>query len=395
MPPWLLLGFLPDLPVSSLAKTTSAAPFLLICVAALTQPGPSRSLPRVALLYPATAVLWIACVAMTADSSLAVLIRLEWLLLIFAALFVATRMANATAVVAAFRALAIGHSVCALVLAAAVILDPGAIHRGFGRFEPWGSNPNAIGLFLAGATFLAFGQMLVSRRRVWAFVGAMSFSLTLITGSRGSVLVMGIALAPLVARVSRRPLAAMAIFALGSFLLVGLVDRSSGSIKLARVAELQSRRGVIAESYTKSILERPVSGVLLTRGRAATLDPSIIRPDGSRAQHAHNGYLEVGYVGGLLLLVPTLLLVAMSVKSAFVVWRRPVEASQTIVAPLFAILVAVYVQGLTSPALFYPTYAWAFIHVLVAVLFIQARMPAPVVKRPTIEVVQPPAPARG
>src|SRR5256885_11968052 len=96
-------------------------------------------------------------------------------------------------------------------MALSLVVDRHAIQHGFGRWEPWGANPNTIATTLAATAPLALYLAFRLGKRHWAIVGAVSIALLLITGSRGSLVACIVALLPLAFKAGRRPLLVMGV----------------------------------------------------------------------------------------------------------------------------------------------------------------------------------------
>jgi hypothetical protein len=78
------------------------------------------------------------------------------------------------------------------------------------------------------------------------------------------------------------------------------------------------------------------------------------------------------YHGGLILFVPMFSMVVYSSYSALKVWknRKRLVGDQLLYSIVFLLLVAMYVQGCFNQVVFWPTYTWSFLHVIMASFFV-------------------------
>jgi hypothetical protein len=82
--------------------------------------------------------------------------------------------------------------------------------------------------------------------------------------------------------------------------------------------------------------------------------------------------MNMMYHGGLMLFVPMFSLVVYSSYSGLRVWRK---RKQIVGDPLlysisYLLLLAMYVQGCFNQVVYWPTYTWSFLHVVMASFFI-------------------------
>jgi hypothetical protein len=117
----------------------------------------------------------------------------------------------------------------------------------------------------------------------------------------------------------------------------------------------------ITEVYTR----RPLTGLFGTGGESYFRSNII-------GQHPHSAWMNMMYHGGLFLFVPLFSMVLYSVYSGLNVWRK---RKQLVGDPLlysisFLLLLAMYVQGCFNQVVFWPTYSWSFLHVVMASFFI-------------------------
>ena len=88
--------------------------------------------------------------------------------------------------------------------------------------------------------------------------------------------------------------------------------------------------------------------------------------------HPHSAYFNMMYMGGLVYTLPMLWLLWKSLVATKQVWssRSMLGVDPLIISILAMLLAAMYVQGLFNQVVYWPTYAWSFLHVILACFFI-------------------------
>ena len=78
------------------------------------------------------------------------------------------------------------------------------------------------------------------------------------------------------------------------------------------------------------------------------------------------------YVGGATFAVPMVYLTIYSLYSGWKTWlnRKNLAGNPFLYSILFMLLVAMYIQGLFNQVVYWPTYTWSFLHVVLAAFFI-------------------------
>ena len=372
MVPWLVIGRLSEIGlISQVAKATGVTGLGLVALAAWLDPGPRRRLPALAWLYLVMGLLAFIYVLTVRDRALALVIRIQWLVLVIAALSVARTLTDEASVVRVVRSLAIGFVIGVFVALSDLVLHPNEAFRlGLGRFFPYGANANQIGTVFAVSVPLAFYFALRTRTMLVRLpllgVCGIAAGLGLLTGSRSTMVVMLGASLPLVLSLTRRPV----VVAIGAAILFAVVTWVMGlgqgqDVNLERLINLQTARYQTVIEYVRYISERPIFGLLGTEGQ------SFLQED-SPLGHPHNAYLEVLYLGGLSYSIPLFILVGVTLRAAFVVWRhrRRSGADPLLISMLTALMVMVYAHGFVNGSIYYPTYAWAFLHVMLSLFFL-------------------------
>lgn len=366
MPPWLSMGqFLSLGTVQAVAKATGFVMFALLALSAWLHPGPKRRMSPWVWLYPVIAVCMIPFVATTEDRAIALVIQVQWLIMCVASIMVAQTIVSADDLLARMRMMALGLAGVILAVLSEVLINPGAVFaRGLGRIEPWGADPNQIGtVMVMGVPLLFFFGL--RERRVWWKVGFLALAgvgamVALGTGSRSTVFPLAILLPVIGARFVFKPLtllalsaaAAVAFFASKSFV---------GEVNTDRLGNLESGRFETWQYYmSQHVMARPATGLLGTSGMNSV--------QAAGREHPHNAYIQLLYRFGIPLTLPMLLLAGVTLRAAYKLWRhrRYFCADPTLMTTIAVVLAAVYVHGIPTTAIYHPTYAWAFFHVMLS-----------------------------
>ncbi len=368
MPVWLTLGRLPDLgPVQALSKTTGFLLFAFVAFAAIVDPNPKRRIPGILWLYPAVTFFSPMWAFGSEEVALNFILNLQWGMLSLAAVLVARTFTSPESLRRVIFSLAFGSAIAMLILFASIIKSPGSIFRaGLGRFEPWGALSNHIGpLFIFGVPLLSYyglrGRIVILRPVAigCASIGAL---MALLTASRSAVFPLVIMMGVLGWEFRKKPVTMI----VGAIAIVGALVVGSSLVSeanLGRLENLDSGRYAIFAEYIEAIAQSPLFGRLVVENAEA--------PGGT---HAHNGYLEVLYQFGFVIGLPLFLLAAWSMVGVLRVWRkrRLIPLDPIEITLLCALMGVIYLHGATTLAIYYPTYSWAFIQVLLASFFISA-----------------------
>src|SRR5690606_25380751 len=157
--PYLTIGRLPELGFAyQLCKATGWAALLAVAAAAMMQPGDVRRPHWIAWVYVAVAAIAPVYVLTTEDSFFAIALRIQWLIMILAAIAVVRTIHDGPSLERVMRSLQIGFAIALLLPFADLMMrGSGAFRAGLGRFEPLGANSNQIGIFIAtGFVFNAY-----------------------------------------------------------------------------------------------------------------------------------------------------------------------------------------------------------------------------------------------
>jgi len=369
MPPFLLVGRLPLLGAPALgAKALGFAMLLAVAAAAILSPGPKRKLHPLCFAYVPLALVGPIFLLTTEDSTIPVLRSIQWICMVLAVLAVATTIVDAAALVRVLKYLAIGFVLDTPILLSALVSNSWT-YTGHSRFEPYGASSLQIGMVFtltAGITlYFALRDRMILMRLVWAGTAAAAAGMALLSGSRSVAITMMGVCAPVGLAMLRKPVLAVpmiGIMLVGIAVVISRVD----SNPFDRYKSIETARGSQAVEYIReSIAQRPLTGLLGTRGLRAEADDSL-------GYHAHNAYLMQAYFGGLSLAIPYLLLAAVSLAAAIYVWRYRslMDADPLLISTLAAFMVMIYAQGMVNHMIYMGTNTWGFIHVLLSVLFL-------------------------
>ncbi len=363
---WLTLGELAGLGwVASAAKASSLAPLLVVAGTGALHPGPRRAPFRPVYLYPVVALLACVYVLDTVDVSIALAIRLQWLAATVAALMVFRTMVDSDSLLLVVRSIAYGAAAALVLPLSALIIDPVAAISEYYRFEPWGANPNAIGLLFVLAAPLCFYLSSVETERWrWPMLGASAAAvgMAVITAGRGIMLSLIVATLPAaVTRMRRHGLVATLVIATAVWFTIQVTPR----VDLDRYGTVDASRLEIAARYLDAVAERPVFGLLFSDNEWAVADDEI-------GELTHNAFLDWLYLGGWSLAAPMIALAGATAWSATRLWqeRRRLPYPEDLISILVGLVAAMYLQAMLNTILYYPTHNWSLVHLLLSMWFI-------------------------
>ncbi|MEX0642673.1 MAG: O-antigen ligase family protein [Pirellulales bacterium] len=353
-------------PVASLAKVLSGLSFVLLAIAAYLQPGKRMPIPKVCWGYVlvGTAAIW--CVIETEDRSLAIVVRVQWLMLTVSALLCVRTVVDERSLRRVLYGVYCGCCVSCLITFSAIAVAPiQALQNGFGRFMPYQANPNQIGILFAVTTALGMYFSLRTRSSLArvCYIGCTAIALgqCVLTLSRGSFLVIALAATPSVFVALRRPVFAIVSLGCLGAVLVCLM-RVVESSDYERIGVGVEDRSALTLAVLDEVKERPLFGLANTEGLEA-YNPDL---------NAHNAYVEMLYLGGISLGGPLIALQLLGHWSMVRVWlvRRRFPVDPLLLSVLAGFSAALFVHGFVNDMIFYPTFSWAFLNVFIACLFI-------------------------
>ena len=365
---WLSLDRYTGLgPLSTMAKTTYSAVYLMVGLAAVLHPGPRRHVSIVGWLYVVLALLGFIYVGTVIDVGVAMARRFAWLLLTLTAILVVRTIVDRRSLQYIFTSFAVGAGCALLIPLSALIIDPQGSFAGWLRFRPYGANPNQIGLIFVQATFFSTCMIIGNKRIVslsfYVVIAGISAALAITTFSRNVIILLGLLVLPPLLAMLRRPLAMFPL----SFIvvvIVSLIISFVPTMASERLLRLTFHRMNTLEEYFRVVMDRPVFGLLGTQDQISTHDLEI-------GTHAHNAYAEQLYVGGVSYAGPLFFLVAYSLVCCARTWlgRKTCPFSTFQIGSMAVLLLCVYIHGLINAQIYHATDSWAFLHVMVAVWF--------------------------
>ena len=369
--PWLTVARSPGLgAISAAAKLSSGSVFLLVAIAAILHPFEKRKIPGILLVYPIMAFIWIFLVLGVDERNVAIVLRVQWLLVTIAAVLVLRTLVYYEDFMRIVNAFTIGCIIALMIPISSLVLNPAeSFLRGIGRFQPYGTNSNQIGMLFALATPLIAYAMLTWKRPllrpILIFLLTLTIGMALMTGSRMTVLAIALVMLPILFVLTKRPVitivgVAFAIVSLGWMMSLG------DNLPLGRLVSLETQRTELWSRYVSDVFsQRPLFGLLGTTGE------SFFRAN-EVGQHPHSAWFNLMYHGGLFLFIPMFLMVIYSTFAGYQVWRvrKLLGGDPLLYSMMFVLMIAMYVQGCFNQVVYWPTYSWSFLHVVLAVFFI-------------------------
>ena len=369
--PWLTVARSPGMgPLASAAKLTSGIAYMLIAFAAWTHPGPKRKLPGLVWLFVIIAILAVPYVITTQERMLAIILRLQWVTVTVAGVLTAQTIVSYSDLSRITQALTWGCVFALIIPFSSLILFPAeSFLRGMGRFQPWGANSNQIGMLFALAVPL-FAYAAMSWRStlkpLFLSVLVLTIGMALLTASRQTMLAILLVMLPVLLALTKRPIVTVFALILGAVGL-SIVFSLGESADLERYGSLETGRlDIWAAYWTEVFPRRPVTGLLFTKGE------SYFKALVEVGQHPHNAWFYLMYIGGLSIAGPMFYLTLYSTFSGFKIWkvRNYLPGDPLYYSILLMVLVAMYIQGLFNQVVYWPTYTWSFLHVVIASIFI-------------------------
>jgi len=161
---------------------------------------------------------------------------------------------------------------------------------------------------------------------------------------------------------SKRPIVTMFGVVLAAIGVGWIMSIGADIAPLERLGSLETGRPQLWWRYiTEVFSRRPLTG-LLGIGGESYFRSNII------GQHPHSAWMNMMYHSGLLLFIPMFSMVIYSVYSGFNVWRnrKYIVGDSLLYSIVFLLLLAMYVQGTFNQVVYWPTYSWSFLHVVLA-----------------------------
>ncbi len=370
--PWLTLARSPDLgPISAAAKLSSGGAYLLIAFSAMTHPGPKRSIPFAGWLFVLIACWSMLYIVSVQELLLAFVLRSQWICVTIAGVLTARTIVSHSDLMRIINALTIGCLIAIAIPASSLVLFPGeSFLKGSGRFEPYNANANQTGMLFALATpLLAYAAMTfkrVSLRPLFVWLLMLTIGMALLTASRQTMLAIGMVMIPVIFKISKRPI--FMIIGIGlAALAIPLVLSVGEEANLERMGSLDTGRLEIWTAYWQDVFpRRPLFGLF------GSSNESYFKAVSEVGMHPHNAWFYLMYVGGFSLMLPMLYLTMYSTYCGYKLWKvkNLLPGDPLVYSILVVLLIAMYVQGLFNQVVYWPTYSWSYLHVVLACWFI-------------------------
>jgi len=384
---WINLDRFNDLRfLSAAAKVTYWLPPILLIFFASFMPGPRKPVPILAWIYVLCPIFGVMCIAGAADS-LHGAVQFSTMFLYSAAAITLYRVTTTNQqLINVVAAMFLGIVVpVAIAFSALVIFRGNAFRAGVARFEPFRVQPNMyVHWFATACCFAGCGFMLVKPKWMKIFclgvIGACG-AMLVASGSRQGLVIVAIAMLPSVRWGVKHPI----VLAIGTacVLVAGVwvfafTDYVGNTDRITDFSDA-SGRSDIAKEYVKIILSRPM-GLLGTTGNHVNRDET--------ASHIpHNSYLRMGYLGGLPLALPLLIVWLKSLFSMLyvVMNRKKAPINETLLVSMAVLLLAIYVQGAVNDMIYISVSSWSFLHYFLSCFFMGM---ARELKRPAVAAYQ-------
>ena len=350
-------------PVAAICKAGSFATFMTVAISAYRQPGHRMKLNPVAWGYLAIGLLAIFFVFGTLDRLLSVVIRLQWVFLIAAAILTARTVVDRQSMERILIGILFGMvGVCAIT-SIELLTNPGAAAF---RFMPFGSNPNLIAIAFALTATFGLYFAVSSRRRILRllFFGVMMLGLAqlIVSTSRGGLLIFGVTSLPILLYAFRKSPAFGIFFVLSVVVAGGFVTvKLGGDTDFSRMGLGYDKRGELWQAGWQQVIKRPLFGLLFSTGEYG------IHPE----DNPHNAYIEFLYLGGLALGIPLFFIQLYGYLCAIRLWirRRSSPLGPLLTSMIVASAPVIFVHGFINATIYYPTHTWAFLNILYSCLY--------------------------
>lgn len=354
--------------IQAVAKTTVPVMFALVAFAGYIDHNNKRQLAASALLFPAIAFFSIFFILRVDGAIFAIFIRCLYVMLVVTAVLVVRTVTTADQLDRIMKALTFFAVLSLWLCAASLIFDRAGSFFGNRRFTPWRANPNQIGMmFIMGFTFCmytAFRSPSVIWKVITVASAGLSFGMGIITASRSIVFAILLLAVPFAFALTKKPaiLVLVGIFSLPAPFIV--MNMAAQEYDFGRLGTTETTRGEIWSAYAEVIMDAPLVGLLHNEGGDFLQSRTV-------GQHPHNAYLYAFYYGGFAYGIPVLLVTFLAFVATLHVWfsRKQTGTDPLLITALASLMMMMFLQGMANGALHYPTYFWAFLHVILAMMF--------------------------
>jgi hypothetical protein len=193
-----------------------------------------------------------------------------------------------------------------------------------------------------------------------------TIGMSVLTASRQTILAIALVMSPVIFVLIKRPIIFILLLAFG-FGGLALIVSMAENVEFDRLGSLETGRLDIWSAYFMEVFpKRPIFGLLGTSGESFEKSMNEV------GMHPHNAWLYWMYLGGLSLALPMLYLTIYSSYCGIRIWklRKYLPGTPLLYSILVMLLLTMYFQGLFNQVVYWPTYTWSFLHVVLSALFI-------------------------
>ena len=352
---------------ADMAKAFFPLFFGYVALAAWFHPGPKRRLPWACWVLPVLAVVSFFYIRNVLDFQLAFILRAQWLIITVAGFCIVRTVHNQASLRYLLETLLLGMFGGVLLTGSQLVVNPShAFSMGFGRFSPYGVNPNQIGLLFAMSIPVSL-YLCVTAKSNGARLGclvvmglaALQSALTL---SRASMFIAALPSLPIIFVLCRHP-GVVILGMVGAYFVGSQVVGGMEGFDLEHMATDAIHQRFDHTLHLLELVEqRPMFGLMYAQYEHSV--PEDI--------NAHNAYADLLYLGGLSLALPHFALFLFGHFSAWLTWasRRASGFDPLAISMLAMFSICFLLHGFINGTILYPTYTWALLHVIVLTFFV-------------------------
>jgi hypothetical protein len=298
------------------------------------------------------------------DFERALVIRVQWVLLVISALLTARVAATQEGLERILRGLAYGFLAGVVLCAVGLVIDPKGAFLDVRRFAPFEGNPLQSGLTFAPAVaiflYLSLRSQSSIARLIWLYSSLVTACFVVIGISRSIYGIVIVITLPLLLVMLRRVRFAILTAILMSLAIYFVFSRAI-DLNYDRLFSLQSERWTLVSVYSRIASKRPIFGLAGTQGLSWEKSDEY-------QTYAHNAYLSQIYLGGISYLGPLFVLAMWGVISSIRVWLNRARSGfdPLLISVLVCMLAAMYLHGFTDVELYFPAYIWAWLHIFIS-----------------------------
>ena len=341
--------------VATFGKFLAFPALALIIVSCLMIREPGQTGNPLSFVLIGAAVWGILCVFVSLDKQLAIPIRLLWLMLVVAAVGVASVADTPAKAVKILSYIFWGMAVITVIALTSIVVGSGGWT---GRLYPYAANPNQISTVFAFTFIYGFYRSVTGKNLLestfFAVVAGLGGIAIILTVSRAAILLAFIPSLPILMRTSRKPARLIGlVLLLVAMALVMLPKFESHSFGHLFETEGHGRRTAYWMEGVQQFLESPYVGLLgISNDNAIAKD---VNP--------HNAYVSILCLGGLVLAIPYAIAYGAGLVAAVTVGlkARLRRDDKMLLNVLVLLYVCQLLHGFVNEILFYATFTWAFV----------------------------------